>query len=379
MPANEVRAYIEKRMKLLLHNNVATHYRSEIYQLMDREYKCDFCFGDELRGIKKMDYSLLKGNVAELHNTVLPHDFSYQRGMLDLLRQDYDTYIICTETRLISSWIFLITRKLFYPKKRVFAWTHGMLGKEGKIKQWMYKFQMKLLTGAFIYNERSTRLMIERGVPVHKLRTIYNSLDYDAQLPIRKSLKASPLYQSHFGNSNKNIVFIGRLTKVKRFDLLIDAVSQLKQRGEMVNVTFIGDGAELKNMKRSVNELGLSGQVWFYGACYDEKTNAELIYNADLCVSPGNIGLTAMHVLMFGCPALTNDDFDHQMPEFEAIQDGKTGTFFKSGDSKSLADKISSWFMQHSTDRDTVRDACYYEIDSKWNPHVQMQIFNQML
>lgn len=379
MPANEVGAYIEKRMNLLLHCNIASHYRSEIYRLIDKEYKGDFCFGDELHGIKKMDYTLLNGKVTELHNTILPRDFTYQKGMLGLLRKDYDTYIICTETRLISSWLFLIIRKLFYPKKRVFAWTHGMLGKEGRLKRWMYKFQMKLLTGAFIYNERSTKLMVERGVPAYKLRTIYNSLDYDAQLPIRKSLIPSHLYRSHFGNTNKNIVFIGRLTKVKRFDLLIDAIFDLKTRGEVINVTFIGDGVERNNMESRVRELGIQNQVWFYGACYDEKTNAELIFNADLCVSPGNIGLTAMHVLMFGCPAITNDDFNHQMPEFEAIQEGKTGAFFKAGDSKSLADTISQWFALHRTDRDDVREACYFEIDSKWNPHVQMQIFNQML
>ena len=379
LPANEVGAYIEKRMNLLMHSNIASHYRSEIYQLMDKEYKGDFCFGDELRGIKKMDYSLLKGKVIELHNTILPCDFTYQKGMLGLLRKNYDTYIICTETRLISSWLFLLVRKFFYPQKRVFGWTHGMLGKESKMRRWMYKLQMKLLTGAFIYNERSRMLLIKSGVPSYKLQTIYNSLDYDTQLPLRNALKPSALYQKHFGNTNKNIVFIGRLTKIKRFDLLIDAVAELKSRGSMVNVTFIGDGEERNVMELRVKKLGIENQVWFYGACYDEKTNAELIYNADLCVSPGNIGLTAIHVLMFGCPAITNDDFNHQMPEFEAIQEGKTGAFFKAGDSSSLADTIAEWFTRHSGDRDSVREACYQEIDSKWNPHVQMQILNQLL
>ena len=326
-----------------------------------------------------MDYSLLSGNVTELHNTILPRNFTYQKGMLSLLRKDYDTYIVCTETRLISSWLFLIARKLFYPQKRVFAWTHGMLGKEGRMKRWMYKFQMRLLTGAFIYNERSTKLLIKSGVPAYKLRTIYNSLDYDVQLPLRKSLAPSSLYQTHFGNSNKNIVFIGRLTKVKRFDLLINAVAELKSRGQIVNVTFIGDGEERKVMEQMVKDLGIEDQIWFYGACYDEKTNAELIYNADICVSPGNIGLTAMHAMMFGCPAITNDDFNHQMPEFEAIKEGKTGSFFKAGNSHSLADTINKWFAEHNSDRDAVREACYSEIDTKWNPHVQMRILNQLL
>ena len=187
------------------------------------------------------------------------------------------------------------------------------------------------------------------------------------------------MYQEHFGNENRNVVFIGRLTSVKRFDLLIDAVALLKRRGEQVNVTFVGDGAERQNMEKRVDELGIREQVWFYGACYDERKNAELIYNADVCVSPGNIGLTAMHVLMFGCPAITNDDFDHQMPEFEAIQEGRSGAFFRAGDSASLADVMSRWFATHSEDREDVRKACYDVIDSKWNPHNQIRILKEVL
>ena len=241
------------------------------------------------------------------------------------------------------------------------------------------KIFYSLCTGAFIYNQRSVRIMSQRGIPAKKLHTIYNSLDYDTHLQIRKILEPSDIYRIHFGNDYKCIVFIGRLTKVKRFDLLLDAIRLLKARGEFVNVTFIGDGVERQNMEKRVDELGIRNQVWFYGASYDEKKNAELVFNADLCVSPGNIGLTAMHVLMFGCPAITNDDFNHQMPEFEAIQDGKSGAFFKAGDSSSLADTISRWFAVHQNDRDEVRAACYNEIDTKWNPHIQIEIMKSVL
>ena len=41
-------------MKLLLQNNIASHYRAAIYQLIDKELGCDFCFGDKFDGIKKL-------------------------------------------------------------------------------------------------------------------------------------------------------------------------------------------------------------------------------------------------------------------------------------------------------------------------------------
>ena len=104
-----------------------------------------------------------------------------------------------------------------------------------------------------------------------------------------------------------------------------------------------------------------------------------MIYNADLCVSPGNIGLTAMHSLVFGTPAITHDDFPHQMPEFEAIKDGETGTFFKNGNVDSLAEGIVRWFEKHGNDREDVRKACMKEIDENWTPQFQIEVLRKNL
>lgn len=367
-------------MKLLQQDNIGSHYRAAIYRLMDKELGCDFCFGDKVDDIKKMDYSLLSHKVIEVHNKHLVGRFYYQQGVQKLLRQKYDTYIFIGETRNLSTWLFCIRARLFYPKKKVYFWSHGWYGKESKLEAFIKKILFRLPNGgSFLYGNYAKELMINEGFDPNKLYVIHNSLDYDTQLSVREQLKPRFIYKDHFGNDNKNIVFIGRLTKVKRFDLLLEAVSILKERGEKVNVTFIGDGVERQNMETMVEEKGIRDQVWFYGACYDEKNNAELIYNADVCVSPGNIGLTAMHVMMFGCPAITNDDFKHQMPEFEAIHEGKTGAFFRAGDSTSLADTISKWFVSYGEDRECVRLACFNEIDKEWNPHNQVQLIKTVL
>ncbi len=365
-------------MKILQHDNIGSHYRTAIYKLMSKELGCEFCFGDKWEDIKKIDYSKLGGKVTELHNVFFPHGY-WQKGMMRMLKEDYDTYIINGEPRCVSSWLFLLTRKLFYRRKRVYFWAHGMLGKESGLKKAIARFRYRLVDGAFIYNERSCRIMAENGIPAEKLHPIYNSLDYDTQLPLRQSISPSTIYKDHFGNENPVMIFIGRLTAVKKLDMVVEAVSLLKGKGEKVNLVFVGNGTERKKLEQQVERLGVQEQVWFYGACYDEHTNAELVYNADLCVSPGNIGLTAIHVMMFGCPAITNDDFNHQMPEFEAIHEGSTGAFFKDGDVNSLAECIGRWFAEHVSDRENVRKACYNEIDVKWNPHVQIEILKNVL
>lgn len=364
-------------MHLLQIYNIAPHYRTAIFQLMDRELDCDFVVGDKVANIKKMDYSVLTHKVTEVHNVHFKHCY-YQKGVVSLIHADYDTYLLVGDTRCLSTWFFLFL-SVFYSKKKVYLWSHGWLGKENSIKRLFGRVFYGLCDGAFIYNERSRKLMIDSGIPSRKLTTIYNSLDYDAQLSIREKLSLSGIYQEHFGNTNKTIIFIGRLTAVKRLDMILDAVSILTKMGEQYNVVFVGDGLMRNELEERVRQLELKPQVWFYGACYDESVNGQLIYNADLCVSPGNIGLTAIHVMMFGCPAITHDDFNHQMPEFEAIIDGQTGTFFKHDDVQSLAESISSWFALHCDDREALRQACYKEIDERWNPHNQIRILKSVL
>ena len=117
--------------------------------------------------------------------------------------------------------------------------------------------------------------------------------------------------------------------------------------------------------------------VWFYGPSYDEKELSQLLYDADLCVSPGNIGLTAMHALSFGCPCISHTNFKMQKPEFEAINEGVTGAFFEYNNVEDLANVITHWLETHKNDREKVRKACFREIDENWNPHLQLEIIRR--
>lgn len=108
------------------------------------------------------------------------------------------------------------------------------------------------------------------------------------------------------------------------------------------------------------------------------KKNAELIYNADLCVAPGNVGLTAMHTMVFGTPVISHNNFPWQMPEFEAIHPGETGDFFEMDNVDSLARTINQWFDSGKS-REEVRHACYHEIDTQWNPKFQIEVIKNLL
>ena len=147
----------------------------------------------------------------------------------------------------------------------------------------------------------------------------------------------------------------------------------------MVNAIFVGKDVESINIDLHANALGVADQVWLYGPCYDEQILGELFYNAHVCVSPGNVGLTAIHALSFGCPVITHDNFPYQMPEFEAIASNVTGDFFKQNVLADLADKIEKWASLNTIEREKARIAAMREIDNKWNIHYQIETIKQVI
>lgn len=362
--------------KICFFNRGSVHYRKNIWLLMDKELPCDFYFGDKrLDDIEPLDIKLLKNFKGYFHNTYLG-PFYWQRGALKLFRKGYTDIILQGEIYSLTMWTMLFLNKFY--KRNIYLWSHGAYGNEKGFKRWTRTIDKKMATGVFLYGDHARQLLINWGVPAEKLHLIYNSLDYDKQLSVRQTIHPSDFYQQHFGNENKNLVFIGRLTPIKKLDQVLSAVSRLKEQGKDYNITFVGDGEVRASLQELTQKLSLESVTWFYGACYDEQKIAELLYNADLCVSPGNVGLTAMHAMTFGCPVVSNDNFNTQMPEVEAIEDGVTGTFFHEDDIESFADSIGRW-LNNCGNRDAVREACYHVIDTKYNPHRQVETLKNVI
>lgn len=352
-------------------------YRTAIYQNMGRELSCDFYLGNKISGeIKELDCSKLNGFKKYLTNIWLFRRYYWQKGAFPLIFNHYKKYIITGDPSCISNWVILVFARIL--NKQTYLWTHGWYGKETLMQKYIKKAFFGLSHHIFLYGEYAKELMIRNGFSPFKLSCIYNSLDYDLQVGLRSRLSPSKTFRNHFNNDNYNIIFIGRLTDSKKIDLLIRALAHLGTQSFKSNLTIIGYGEALEYLKRLSNECRLERNIWFYGECYDEVILSQLIYDADLCVSPGNVGLTAMHAMVYGTPVITHNDFRYQMPEFEAIQDGITGTFFENGSYISLSEKLREW-LSNSFDRDWIREKCFEIIDTRYNPNNQMKILRSRL
>ena len=365
-------------MKVCLLSNYSPHYREEIYTLIDSNLQCDFILGDTLNnGIKSFDLSGFRNKVQILRNVQKGEVTLWQKRVLKNVFDNYDAFIVADDIRCLSTWIFLILCKLM--GRKVYFWAHGWYGKESYAKRCVKKIFYSFPQGIFLYGNYAREVMIDNGFSPEMLWVIHNSLSYSKQKQIRATLIQTSVYKDRFLNNDPVLIFIGRLTAVKRLDMLIQAMARLKSRGKDCNLILVGSGPESENLRQCLMNCNLEDRVWLYGDCYDESVNAELIYNADLCVSPGNIGLTAVHVMTYGTPAITHDNYKLQMPEFEAIHEGITGGFYEYGSVDSLAETIGKWLNDKSGKRQEVRDACYNEIDTYWNPEYQFEIIHNHL
>lgn len=345
---------------------------------MDEELNCDFYIGNRVKySIELMDYNSLKGYRKSLKFKPLIGNFYWQQGAISLAFKQYKHYILTSEPYCLSSWLILLLNRL--TGRKSYLWTHGWYGNESKLKKILKKIFFGLSHKVLLYGDYARNLMIKEGFSPEKLITIFNSLDYDKQIQIRQTLSESPVYKQHFKNQYPVLLYIGRIQNRKKIELLIEAMNELAKSKSFCNLILIGKQTDETSIHKLVSLYKLEKYVWFFGPCYDEEILGELIFNANVGISPGNVGLTAIHCLVYGTPVITQNNFTRQMPEFEAIEQYLTGDFFIEDSVKNLCDKINEWTLLPKERRESIRQSCYKVIHEKYNPHRQIIILKEVL
>ncbi len=356
------------------------HYRAPVVEALARSSVAHFTFvGDDHEYLHSIEPAKLSERVdfrlAPTHLLLKP--FMWQWGAItQAVRPEFDTVILHSVPHWPCTWIGgLLARML---GKRVLFWGHGYLYRPRGLKGLVRRIFYAIAHEHLFYGMLSKAYAIELGWKPEKLHVVFNSLDVDLQVRIRERRGRSGLAKTRkelFGESATPVVICTtRLTAMRRIDLLLHAVARLNRSGTPVNVILLGDGPERVALERLAAELNV--KVHFEGACYDEERIAELVLASNVTVSPGKIGLTAMHSMIYGVPVVTHDDIDDQAPEFEAIIPGKTGSLFHAGDVNSLAEVIRHW-VQVPEPAPEVRIACQGIIERLWNPDYQRRVIER--
>jgi glycosyltransferase involved in cell wall biosynthesis len=348
---------------------------------MDRSVRIDYDFfgsGEPYQGIKHLEPEAFR-HFVKAPFRMIKRAMWQPRAVSAALWGNYDAIIFLADLNFVSTWFAASLSRL--RGRPVLFWAHGWTKPESAAKRAIRSLYFNLADRMLLYAERGKRLGAAAGYPEKKMTVIYNSLDVERADMIVARIECGDLAtvrpQSFFVDDwLPLIICTARITPLCRFDLLLKAASILRDQGQPVNILLVGDGSERVTLERMAEELSIN--VHFYGSCYDEDIVGQLIYHADVTVSPGKIGLTAIHTLMYGTPAITHNDLNRQMPEVEALTDELTGKLFAHDNEASLATVISEW-ISTARDRAAVRTACRAAVHTRWNPHVQAALIERAI
>jgi len=136
----------------------------------------------------------------------------------------------------------------------------------------------------------------------------------------------------------RDVVFLGRLARLKGADLLVDAVAIAAGNNVPITATVIGGGPEEANLKAQAASLGVADRIVFTGPLRGEALAQELSRHHIVAVPTRGeeaFGIVALEALASGCVAVVADS--GALPEVI----GPCGVVFKKGDAASLATALS--------------------------------------
>jgi glycosyltransferase involved in cell wall biosynthesis len=378
-------------MRIAVFDDIAAHYRFSLFRLLsdqtDHEYSI-FASDKSHNGVATIDRNYSSKPLDEggirwkiIKNIVAFKRIFFQTGVIRRsLTGAYDIYIFPGEFHILSTWIATAICRM--RKRKVVFWGHGLYGNEVFLKKFLRNLFNRLPDAHLLYNERSEELMKRSGIPGSKIFVINNSLDYDTQVRVRELIsdeeKEKKRNEIFAGNKDLPVtVFLGRLTKEKNIELLIKSIDILLNQDFRLNCLIVGRGEQESFLKSMVKDLALEQNIKFTGPFYDNIQNGIFLSMADCCVSPGNIGLLAIHSMTFGTPVITHNDMNYQGPEASTVIENYSGELFERNNAQNLAEKIH--YLLSVTGKKHYMRNCISLIDEKYNPGFQLSVFNNLI
>lgn len=197
------------------------------------------------------------------------------------------------------------------------------------------KFLYSKADAAICYCSEGKHILPTYGIKPDNIFVTGNCTDTDTLYNVKQSVEvAEPLLPKR-----TRILHIGRLVKWKRVDLLINAFKTVLQQHPDVELAIVGSGPEEENLKNQAITLGITDNVKFYGAVYDEFTLGRYMYESTIYVLAGMGGLSINDAMTYGLPVIVSIC---DGTEKDLVEDGVNGFFFKNGDSVDLAAKINA-------------------------------------
>ena len=195
---------------------------------------------------------------------------------------------------------------------------------------------------------------IKAGIPPAKIIVKPNFIDTDE-------------FRGNSGRSTyRYALFVGRLSRVKGVEMLLEAWKRIGQRLPLV---IVGDGP----MAREVEEQAASRTGVEWVGCINREKVIARMKQAELLVFPSvwfeGFPMTMVEAFSVGLPVIAS----RIGAIAEIVDHGRTGLHFEPGNSEDLAAKVE-WLLDHPEELSRMRRAARAEYKAKYTAEKNYEI-----
>ncbi len=255
----------------------------------------------------------------------------WQAGAIGIDIKSGDILIVSGAPRCLSNLAVLIKARIKGAK--TVWWGHYMSSTSKPWRASLRLLLMRLSSYIIFYTDAEKHEYIRNfgTTPYSHVFALNNGIETAEISRLRGTYDAS--------HREDRIFFIGRLTHKARLDLLFEALADPKCAA--IYCDIIGSGEMEPTLRNLAKNLGLEARIRWHGAITDERLISAVTKYCKLFVYPGAVGLSLIHGLSYGLPAIVHNRTRKHNPEIAALTPEINGFVFEEGNSKSLATVIS--------------------------------------
>lgn len=255
----------------------------------------------------------------------------WQAGVLSTPVERGDIVVISGSPRNLSNMLMLVVAGL--KGARTVWWGHYWSSTSRPYRFVLRLLLMKLSHGVLFYTDQEVA-EYRRGLGKRDRRPVTalnNGINIEPIAVLRKPYAAA--------EREKALLFIGRLTAKAELSTLLSALAE--PRLNDVRLEVVGDGPERTALMSQAQQLGIADRIAWHGGTTSEDAIARVANRCRIFVYPGGVGLSLIHAMAYGLPAVVHDERWAHMPEIAAFEAGRTGVAFHRGEPTALAKTVS--------------------------------------
>jgi glycosyltransferase involved in cell wall biosynthesis len=187
-----------------------------------------------------------------------------------------------------------------------------------------------------VSNAVRNRIVQDYGYPRRRTTVVLNGIDVQHFSPSGRD-RATIRFRARANPGDAVIVCVARLGRLKRIDVLLEAMAQLRQQRPKIVCVIVGDGPLRSDLEQRAAALKVDDIVHFAGHFADVREHLEA---ADVYVSTSELegfGLAVAEAMAIGLPCVVTDIGGHD----EMVVHDETGLLVPVGSATAVASAVN--------------------------------------